>query len=242
MPHITVGYYAQHVPSMLSENDQVYRYLERVAAPETKKQGILAMAGSFLFHGDDVKKTVAMLSGGERARLCLAGLLLSKKSVLLLDEPTNHLDFETVEALGVALQTSNSTTLFVSHNRTFVNLVATGIIEVKNGSVIRYPHNYEEYVYHLEQTLTPERVTEAPARPPTEETAEEKAAKRAFLKENKRAPRHRTCDCRAREGKQSLLGYFEKHPAEYSREKTMQLNDVTNLLKAEEKKWFSAQE
>jgi len=81
----------------------------------------------------------------------LAGLLLSKSHVLLLDEPTNHLDFETVEALGRALKHFAGTVFFISHDRTFVNLVATQIIEVKDGRVLKYPGTYEDYVYHLEQ-------------------------------------------------------------------------------------------
>jgi ATP-binding cassette subfamily F protein 3 len=111
------------------------------------------MAGSFLFKGDDVKKKVNVLSGGERARLVLAGLLLSKSQALLLDEPTNHLDFETVEALGRALKQFHGTVFFISHDRTFVNLIATDILELKNGTAKRYPGTYEEYVYHLERIV-----------------------------------------------------------------------------------------
>ena len=114
------------------------------------------MAGSFLFKGNDVKKPVSVLSGGECARLCLAGLLLMKRSVLLLDEPTNHLDFETVEALGAALQTFPGTVFFISHDRTFVNMVATQIVEVKNGAVIHYPGSYADYVYRLERQVRQE--------------------------------------------------------------------------------------
>jgi ATP-binding cassette subfamily F protein 3 len=103
-----------------------------------------------------------VLSGGERARACLAGMLLSKANVLLLDEPTNHLDFETVEALGNALKRFKGTVFFVSHDRTFVNLVASEIIEVNNGQVMRYPGTYEEYVYYLEKKAD-EEGAEAPS-------------------------------------------------------------------------------
>lgn len=148
-----VGYYAQHVYKRLSEKDTVYTALEKLAHPDTHRQMILDMAGSFLFGGDEIKKKVAVLSGGERARLCLAGLLLSRCDVLLLDEPTNHLDFETVEALAGALKHYQGTLLFISHDRTFVNIIATAILEVKNGKIQKYPGTYEEYVYHLEQSL-----------------------------------------------------------------------------------------
>jgi ATP-binding cassette subfamily F protein 3 len=145
-----IGYYAQHVLSMLHPEDDVYGHLKRKAASGVFHQDILNLAGSFLFRGDDVEKKISVLSGGERARLCLAGLLLSKSNILLLDEPTNHLDFETVEALGRALREYEGTVFFISHDRTFVNLIATGILDVKDGKIIRYPGTYEEYVYALE--------------------------------------------------------------------------------------------
>lgn len=150
MPNLRVAFYAQHVYSALHPGDDVYMALERYAAPGTPRQEILSMAGGFLFSGDDVKKPVANLSGGERARVCLAGLLLSKSDVLLLDEPTNHLDFDTVEALGRALANWNGTVIFVSHDRTFVKLAATAIVEISNGEVNAYHGPYDEYVYSLE--------------------------------------------------------------------------------------------
>jgi ABC-type multidrug transport system ATPase subunit len=113
----------------------VREYLKARAASSVTEQEILNMAGSFLFRGDDVDKRIAVLSGGERSRLCLAGLLLARSNVLLLDEPTNHLDFETVEALGAALAGYQGTMFFTSHDRTFVSLVATSIIEVRGGRV-----------------------------------------------------------------------------------------------------------
>ena len=145
-----MAYYAQHVVSALDPKSDVLTHLESKAAPGVTRQETLAMAGSFLFKGNDVKKKVSVLSGGECARLCLAGLLLMKSSVLLLDEPTNHLDFETVEALGAALHQFKGTLFFISHDRTFVNMIATQILEVKEGKVLHYAGSYADYVYHLE--------------------------------------------------------------------------------------------
>lgn len=153
---LSVAYYAQHVFSTLNPKSDVYGHLLSMAAPEVTNQDILDIAGCFLFKGDDVRKKVAVLSGGERARLCLAGLLLTKSHVLMLDEPTNHLDFETVEALGNALKGFNGTLFFISHDRTFVNLIANHILEVKNGTVKKYPGRYEEYVYYLEKQAADE--------------------------------------------------------------------------------------
>ena len=151
-----VAYYAQHVVTALDRTQDVFTHLESRAAPSVTRQEVLAMAGSFLFRGNDVKKSVSVLSGGECARLCLAGLLLRKNSVLLLDEPTNHLDFETVEALGAALCQFQGTVFLISHDRTFVNMIATQILEVKDGSVVQYPGSYSDYVYHLETQVRKE--------------------------------------------------------------------------------------
>jgi len=150
---MSIGYYAQHVFQELEEKQSVLENLENLADPSVTQQNLLDMLGSFLFSGDSVRKKVSVLSGGERARLCLAGLLLSKKDVLLLDEPTNHLDVETVEALATALSEYSGTVFFISHDRTFVNVVADTILEVKEGSIELYPGSYEDYVYHLESEM-----------------------------------------------------------------------------------------
>ena len=148
---LDLAYYAQHVYHALDPNDTVIAHLEREAAPELSRQQVLAMAGSMLFRGDDVEKPVSVLSGGERARLCLAGLLLAKRHVLVLDEPTNHLDFETVEALGAALNKFEGAVLFVSHDRTFVNMAATQVVEVHDGRVRVVPGSYADYVEELQR-------------------------------------------------------------------------------------------
>jgi ATP-binding cassette subfamily F protein 3 len=148
-----LGVYAQHVYASISTADTIEGYLTRKAADGLLRQDILDVAGSFLFSGDDVRKQVAVLSGGERARLCLAGLLLSRPSVMLLDEPTNHLDVETVEALVEALRDYRGTLFVVSHERDFLAAVATNVIEVRDGVVRHYPGNWEEYRYRVEQEI-----------------------------------------------------------------------------------------
>src|SRR5262245_64134134 len=110
--------YAQHVYISLTEKQTVLDYLEYNAAPGTKIQQILDLAGALLFRGEAVKKRIAVLSGGERARLCLAGLLLSQYNVLVLDEPGNNLDVDTVEAIAEALLDYTGTDIFTSHDRT----------------------------------------------------------------------------------------------------------------------------
>lgn len=151
--NLRLGYYAQHVYAAIDGAFDVLTFLKKRAERHVSDQSILDMAGGFLFSGSDVEKPVSILSGGERARLCLMGLLLAKTPVLLLDEPTNHLDFETVEALGDALKRFDGSLFFISHDRTFVNEVATGILEVRDGAVKRYPGTYQEYVDRLSGDL-----------------------------------------------------------------------------------------
>ncbi|MDP6360246.1 MAG: ABC-F family ATP-binding cassette domain-containing protein, partial [Planctomycetota bacterium] len=166
------AYYAQHVYASVNPVDDIETYLTKRAAQGVTRQEILNMAGSFLFGGDDVKKSVTVLSGGERARLCLAGLLLSKNPVLLLDEPTSHLDFDTVEALGYALRDYNGTIFFTSHDRTFVSLVADQIIEVQDGKIRLYPGTYESYVFALEELCKDDETNGTPE--PVKQSKEDK--------------------------------------------------------------------
>jgi ATP-binding cassette subfamily F protein 3 len=148
-----IGIYAQHVYTSLPEQKTVLEYLEYNAAPGTKDQEILDLAGALLFRGEQVKKRVAVLSGGERARLCLAGLLLSQYNVLVLDEPGNHLDVDTVEALAEALLAYKGTVIFTSHDRHFMKRVATCIVEVRDGHVTNYRGDYEAYLYSVNKEI-----------------------------------------------------------------------------------------
>jgi ATP-binding cassette subfamily F protein 3 len=141
-----VGIYAQHVYTSLPEQLTVLGYLERAARIGTKQQQILDLAGAMLFRGQAIEKRIGVLSGGERARLCLAGLLLGSFNVLVLDEPGNHLDVETVEALADALLDYQGTVIFTSHDRSFVETVASTVVEVKDGRVINSLGSYSQYL------------------------------------------------------------------------------------------------
>jgi ATP-binding cassette, subfamily F, member 3 len=155
-----VGIYAQHVYTSLPETDTVLTYLERAARIGTKQQQILDLAGAMLFRGKAVEKKVKVLSGGERARLCLAGLLLGGANVLVLDEPGNHLDVETVDALAAALVDYEGTVIFTSHDRSFVETVATSVIEVADGRVVASLGSYTQYLAAVEQEIDDHEVAD----------------------------------------------------------------------------------
>ena len=148
---VGVGYYAQHVSEELDPSYTVLEELQRGAHLDITPQDIRDLAGSLLFSGDAAEKKVSVLSGGEKARVALGKILLSKAPVLILDEPINHLDFDTVEALTQALKTYPGTIVFVSHDRGFVQRVATKILEVREGKVQLYPGTYDEYVWSVQK-------------------------------------------------------------------------------------------
>jgi len=139
------AYFAQDQAQVLDGSLSVLQQIsdEAPVAMVPKLRNIL---GSFLFSGDDVEKKVKVLSGGERNRLALAILLLRPANLLLLDEPTNHLDLLSKEVLLDALQGYAGTLVFVSHDRYFVDALATRIIEVGQGRVTSYHGNYEDYL------------------------------------------------------------------------------------------------
>jgi ATP-binding cassette, subfamily F, member 3 len=186
-----VGVYAQHVYTSLPERQTVIEYLESRAASGTKTQAILDQAGALLFRGDHVEKPVSVLSGGERARLCLAGLLLAQVNVLILDEPGNHLDVDTVESLAEALLAYKGTVIFTSHDRHFMKRVATSIVEVKDGRVVNYRGNYDAYVYAINKEIDDEereRESHQMSKPPAAAKAA-KSDKPAAPQRNERAAR-----------------------------------------------------
>ena len=141
---IDVGYFDQE----LAQFDSSKTVLEEVwdSFPDLDRTSIRTALGSFLFTQDEVFKTVDCLSGGEKVRLSLVKLMLSKPNFLMLDEPTNHLDLLGKEALEESLGEYEGTMLFVSHDRYFISKLATAILEIKDGQAVYYPLTYEEYL------------------------------------------------------------------------------------------------
>jgi ATP-binding cassette subfamily F protein 3 len=161
-----IGTYAQHVYTSLDERMTVLDHLERAAAPGTKQQRILDLAAAMLFRKSALEKPVKVLSGGERARLCMASLLLGTSNVLVLDEPGNHLDVETVDALASALVDYSGTVIFTSHDRSFMRAVATTVIEVKDGRVIDHLGDYDTYVAKVMNEIDEAEAAAGRHRPP----------------------------------------------------------------------------
>ena len=239
--NIQIAYYAQHIPASLNVDETVKAYLMRVSPDGVTEQEVFKMAGNFLFKDEALKKKIPVLSGGEKARLCLAKILLQKNHVILLDEPTNHLDFETVEAMAQALRDSNVTVIFVSHNRTFVEIVANGIIEVKNQKVSRYHHNYDEYVYHLQKEIEEDLgIAECPK---LNMAKEEKKELRKKIKEAKsRLKILEKNMVKLEEEKKTLLKWFEENPGKFSKEKTSRLAEIEKTITDHEKEWIELEE
>jgi ATP-binding cassette subfamily F protein 3 len=158
--NVTLGYYAQHHGDTLDKRKTVLEEVHALVAdkPQAYVRGVL---GAFLFTGDDVDKPIGVLSGGERARVALSKLLLRPANLLLMDEPTNHLDLDSSEALIEALSGYGGTLVFVSHNRSFLNRLATHVWEVKDRKVTPYPGNLDDYLYHLSQVAAAEDATPA---------------------------------------------------------------------------------
>ena len=142
---VKVGYYAQHHAEALQSGSTVFEEVS-AANPRAGATRVRTLLGSFLFHDEDVDKPIDVLSGGERARVALAQILIDPGNVLLMDEPTNHLDLESSEALAEALTTFDGTLVFVSHNRSFIRTLATRIWDVADGRVETYPGTLDEYI------------------------------------------------------------------------------------------------
>ncbi len=238
--HVVMQYFAQDEATRLDPTLTVYQTLAG-DSPIHMVPHIRTILGGFLFSGDDIEKPVRVLSGGERTRLSVARMLLRPANTLLLDEPTNHLDLDSKDVLLDALEDFGGTLIFVSHDRYFVDKLATKIIEIGGGDAFVYPGNYEEFLWSKKNrderrkaeggtraTGGERRETEAPkpsapAAPVRKQTfnrEEHAAARRAKKDADARRRRieeleariaEREEEIKALEAKMSATGFYENH-------------------------------
>ena len=142
---VVMQYFAQDEATRLNPALSVYETMS-ADSPTSMVPAIRNILGGFLFSGDDVYKKAGVLSGGERTRLAVARMLLIPSNTLLLDEPTNHLDLDSKDILLEALEDYGGTLIFVSHDRYFVEKLATKIVEIGHGDAVVYPGTYTEFL------------------------------------------------------------------------------------------------
>ncbi|MBI4819394.1 MAG: ABC-F family ATP-binding cassette domain-containing protein [Deltaproteobacteria bacterium] len=187
--NVRTSYYAQHHADVLRRDSTVFEEVQR-AAPSFGQTQVRAVCGAFLFSGDDVEKKVAVLSGGEKARVALARMLAAPGNLLLLDEPTNHLDTDSAERLTDSLETYDGTLLFVSHNLDFAKRLSTQVWDLTGGRLEVYPGSLGEYLEKLEERarMDVEDARDTPdASPKTKD--DKRAARRADAERRKERSR-----------------------------------------------------
>ena len=219
------GYYAQHHADTLDLSSTIYEVVQR-AAPDAAPARIRSICGAFMFSGDDIDKPVKVLSGGEKARVALARLLVKPGNLMLMDEPTNHLDLASSESLTASLGTYDGTLVFVSHNRSLVRALATRIWNVEDGKVETYPGSLDEYMYSMSQRRQGTVVAvEGDATQRRDPRGAAPAAAKPVVKEDDKARKRREAE--ARQKRAAKLGPLEKQVA--------QLEERVGVLEAEQK-------
>ena len=234
----TLGHNAQpdyFAQDQYKELDQQARMIDDLAtvAPRAGNTELRSILGCFLFSEDDVFKTIGVLSGGERNRYALARMLMQPSNFLLLDEPTNHLDMRAKDVLLTALQEFNGTLVFVSHDRYFIDKLATRIFEVEDGRVHIFPGNYEDYLWRKSggpATLATALPAETPADTNGTAHAEPKAPEKRVNPIKLRQMQDRRVALEAEVGKaETAIAELEAALGNFvSVEETARLNDLLN--------------
>ena len=234
---VSIAYHGQEEIDLMNGEEQAGDFLRRLASPDVSTENILKMAGDFLFRDEELKKPISVLSGGEKSRLLLAGLLLSSPNVLILDEPTCHLDFDTSEALAQALRDWTGFVLFASHDRFFSSSVSTGIIEIQNGKAKRLHEDYDDYVKRLEKYLS-NKVKEEKnidfVSDKKKEYLDAKIRKKEIVSLEKKI-------LKMEKEKKDLLDYFLINHNNYDFDKIKKLEELEINLKKSEDLWFLLQ-
>jgi ATPase subunit of ABC transporter with duplicated ATPase domains len=144
--HANIGYMPQDPTEEFAVDKTLTEWMEQWGKEGDDDQAMRSVLGRLLFSGDDVRKSVKVLSGGEKGRMMYGKLMLGRHNVLLMDEPTNHMDMESIESLNIALDKYAGTLIFVSHDREFVSSLATRVLEIRDGEIIDFRGGYEEYL------------------------------------------------------------------------------------------------
>jgi ATP-binding cassette subfamily F protein 3 len=186
--NVVAEYFAQDQYKVLDPEARMLDNISRSAVriPEAALRSLL---GCFLFSGDDVFKPLGVLSGGERNRYALARILVSPSNFLLLDEPTNHLDMRAKDVLLEALSGYTGTVVFVSHDRYFIDRLATRVLEIENGAITAYEGNYEDYLRRKEALATEASSTAVILSDAARSTAESKDPRLPFSSRNENSGR-----------------------------------------------------
>ena len=223
---VEVGYYAQHHADTLDLTATVFEVVLR-ASPETPPSRIRSILGAFMFSGDDTDKPVKVLSGGEKARVALARLLVKPGNLLLMDEPTNHLDLASSESLAASLGTFDGTLVFVSHNRSLIRTLATRIWNVEERRVETYPGTLDEYMYSMAERRQAVAAAEVAAAAPRRDPRGVVPAKQAVAVTREEDKVRKRREAEARQKRNVRLGPLEKQVAG--------LEERIGVLEAEQK-------
>jgi ATP-binding cassette subfamily F protein 3 len=231
--NVFMDYFAQDQYKELDANAEILNDIGQTA-PRASQTELRNVLGSFLFGEDDVNKRIGVLSGGERNRYALAKMLMQPGNFLLLDEPTNHLDMRSKDVLLEALRTFEGTVVFVSHDRYFLDQVATRVFEVGDGRIHVFPGNYEDYIWRksadaetLAGKVSMEGITRRPIAPPPPPPPPPVAAVRLNpVKLQKMRDRHREIEQKVASMEEDIASDEQSLADFRSSEETMRVNQL----------------